>query len=366
MDGVSLWLTYSGFYTVAATARTLLTKSVFSIYDFDYPILFSFLTVVTTFCFISGMFATGYSKYSPIPPKHYKTLTYLTLLTAGTMAMQNIAMSLLSVALQQALRGTLPIAVVVLEKIIEGKKHSHWIHLCAVPLVLAPLLTSYGTILASEWNLTGVVCMAGSVVASGAKDVLLHFKIRELKKDVGLINLLFWLQITIGFVLMPWSVYDGQFTDVQNWEHFDDKSLWAFVLFVTLLGGVRAYTQQLVLTLDSALFVVFCNALIQTLSVFISIPAFGNKVNKELWIGSVLSILACAMYAYVRKMEKLAAKKAADAKANGDEEAALTPGDETTAAAPAESTSGSFTTVHISLMLYLVAMFGGAFYLASQ
>jgi drug/metabolite transporter (DMT)-like permease len=361
MDGVSLWVTYSGFYTAAATARTLLTKSVFHSYDFDYPILFSLLTVVTTFTFISGMFLSGYSKYMVIPQKHWKTLAYLTLLTAGTMAMQNIAMDLLSVALQQALRGTLPIAVVILEKIIEGKTHSNWVYLCAVPLVLAPVLTSYGSILASEWSNTGALCMLGSVFASGAKDVLLHFKIRELKKDVGLIPLLFWLQITIGAVLLPWAIKDGQVSSVTEWVYYNNKGCWAFVLFVTLLGGVRAYAQQLLLTVAPALTMIFCNSLIQTLCVFISIPVFGNKANKEVWIGSVLSILACSMYAYVKKREKLQANKA-EAKANGAdvEKAGLTPAESNTAE------PGTFTVTHIGIAVYVVIMFGCAFYLATQ
>ena len=162
--------------------------------------------------------------------------------------------------------------------------------------------------------------MMGSVVASAAKDVLLHFKIRELKRDIGLVPTLFWLQIGMSFFMLPWTFAQGELTTVKDWEHFGSLGIWAFVLFVTLLGGVRAYTQQLVLTLDSALFLVFCNALIQTLCVFISIPAFHTSMNNELWIGSVLSILACAMYAAVRKMEKAKAKKEAEAKAAAGED----------------------------------------------
>jgi hypothetical protein len=139
--------------------------------------------------------------------------------------------------------------------------------------------------------------MLASVLVSAVKYVLLHKHISALKRDMGMTPLLFWTQIGMLLVLLPWAWAANEIL-LGGWKYDDSWSIWTLLLFTSLLGGTRAYTQQLLLTVGSAIFLVFCNGAIQMLIMYISVPLFDVPMDWKMWLASAICVVASLIYAY--------------------------------------------------------------------
>merc|ERR1711871_272039 len=96
------------FLIVIAAGKTLLTKAAFKQVEFTYPIILSGLSCLVTDLGIAAVWGTGLASYAAPKRENLGDFAIVTVMTALGMAFQNLALNLLSVALQQALRATLP------------------------------------------------------------------------------------------------------------------------------------------------------------------------------------------------------------------------------------------------------------------
>ena len=135
-----------------------------------------------------------------------------------------------------------------------------------------------------------------------------------LKKEIGMIPLLLWLQVYMlaefALFIFPWGAATKyEHLDLSTWEYSKSWSMWLLLLFVALLGGTRAYTQQLLLTTSPALCLGYCNNVIQMVVVYASIPCFNTIFNWQLWTGTALTIMSSLAYAYATAEAKAEATK---------------------------------------------------------
>ena len=101
-----------------------------------------------------------------------------------------------------------------------------------------------------------------------------------------------------------------------------------FVLIVAVVGGLRAYVQNMVLKYNSALTLAAANILIQALTIVISIFLFHTQTSFMMNLGIFISLVGYGAYSYQSGQSKAAAAAkalAAEAQlqpAEGDDQSA--------------------------------------------
>jgi len=297
-------------YICTASAATILVKVVMSSYDFDHPITMSLLQILATFVFVCAFFVAGVEVWTPLPYKHVPLVAGIAVLTTAAVIAANEGISRLSLVFQQILKALAPVPVMLVERVLEGKSHS-WACLLAVSgLVIASCIGSVGASAAGTWDTVGGLCMLSVICVSAFKYVLLHQHIPSLKKDMGMLALLFWIEVFMLILLVPIAAAtDELFVHDWNWKYQQSWSIWILLLSANLLQGTRAFVQQQVLAFDSALTLTCCNGMTQTLVSFISVPVFHDKMNWKLRIGAGLSLTSSVAHGYVCATERLVKKK---------------------------------------------------------
>lgn len=209
---------------VVACAKTLCTKLMFvedyGGYDFNFPIVISLLSAVGTLGCTVGLFFAGVAKYRPFPtdPTQRRPFCIAIFLTAIGMALTNISLSMISVALNQTIKSMTPVLVVCLEYAVQSKTHSIWVYPTLILLTAGPCITSYGQGKTEfQASLMGMFCMVGATAASAGKNVYLHSSISKLKKQMGMVCILFWMEVGITAFLLPWALWQ-EVWELNTWE----------------------------------------------------------------------------------------------------------------------------------------------------
>lgn len=305
MTGFSIFL-----YGFVVIGKTLLTKLCFSAYSFDYPITFSLFSCLTTMLGCMGIIAAGISEWAWLPKHHWKIFGSVAVLTASDMGFTNWSLDLISVALQLTIKAAIPAIVVGYEVVMLRRAHSSIVYLSIIPLVLGAVLVGLGSG-SADFNMLGAILMVIATFASAIKMVTTHSAIRQVRKDLkGMVVFLFWLEAAMIPILLPWCWLNGELSTLNQWSEYGEFGAWAFILIVAVIGGFRAYVQNLVLRYNSALTLAAANILIQALTIIISIWLFNTSTTIELDLGIIVSMLGYAMYT----MQKTLAKAGDDKK----------------------------------------------------
>ena len=213
-------------FTVVVIAKTLLTKLLFTSSKtaaFGFPASYSVLSAAVTMCALLPLYATGISTFEGLPKKHYRAFGVIAFLTAVDMGAANSSLNMMcvslalaparltlrplsSVALQQSIKSAGPVLTAVIEKVIGRHMHSREVMIALVPLTLGPIITEIGSG-DVHGNMAGSLVMLLSCVASALKYVLTHKIIIELRKDMGMVSFLFWIEVSVIVVLGPWAIF---------------------------------------------------------------------------------------------------------------------------------------------------------------
>ena len=127
------------FFVLVAVSRTLVTKWLLSGEDaFAYPVVYSSISCLSTMGFIGILVALGNVEINQINRSQLASFAWVAGLTAVDMGATNIAVEGISLALQQTIKASLPVIVVVLEivtKVRPTRVPSHgfptrWPHAC--------------------------------------------------------------------------------------------------------------------------------------------------------------------------------------------------------------------------------------------
>ncbi|GAB5370185.1 hypothetical protein AAMO2058_001470800 [Amorphochlora amoebiformis] len=285
---------------------------------FSYPIILSGLSCLVTDTAIVGVWGTGLAKFAAPKLDKLPSFVVVTVMTALGMAFQNLALNLLSVALQQALRATLPVCVVLFERAILGKTHNLWIYVSLLPLMVGPMLCVKGSH-GGDISMLGLIYMSIGVLMSALKVVYLEKVVRSVRKDMGMVSFLFWLDLLMIPILAPWAVANGEVFEVHNWAKKTSAVAWGFLVLVSIMGGFRAYSINLVVKYASALTKTAADIFTQALTIYVSLIIFNTKSTPLLHTGIAVTVCGFAFYTYIKYLEKLKAK-AAKAKAAKDVE----------------------------------------------
>ena len=190
------------FLTFVAVSKTLLTKFVFT--HVDTPVAFSVLSCIATMIVIAPIFLFKPSLFGWIRRDMFMGFLACSAAIAIDLGCTNVAISELSVAMQQTIKATSPAATVLLEVAFNKKCHHPLIFFLIGLLCAGSVLVKWGS---SDYDATpyGLVMMIVAVVSGAFKYVMAHAMIRSFRDDLGVLAFTFWVEAIVSVMLTPWA-----------------------------------------------------------------------------------------------------------------------------------------------------------------
>ena len=170
----------------------------------DTPVGFSSVSAAATCVALLPVFLIDRSAWA-LPKKEYLPgFLLVCVLVAFDLGFTNIAISMLSLTLQQCLIATNPAFTVAIESFYKRALAHPAIYaiiavLCCGPIVMATAGAP------EKINGVGVIMQILGVICSACKGVFLHALLSTVKKDLGGVGVLFWIDAIILLVLVPWA-----------------------------------------------------------------------------------------------------------------------------------------------------------------
>lgn len=284
-------------YASVAIFKTLFTELMLQGVHFPFPVALSTLSCIVTPLACLLVFVVSPSSFQYPSKSGAKGLFYISLLTALDLGLSNIALSLISVALQQVIKATACIWVVLLEVIVLKVHHGVGVWLCILCMVVGAPLSAIGSA-AEDFNLSGCILMVVATLTGGIKYVTAHEIIKIHKKELGTVSFLLWLELTMLIYMVPWTIASGELPLIAAWDGLYDPSEWALVVSNALMGGLRAFVTFLVLRHCSALQLVTTNVASQCLVILLGILVFETQTSPLLLTGIAITLAGYVGYSY--------------------------------------------------------------------
>jgi len=273
----------------------MLTKSLLN--DSSAPVAFSAMSCIVTCIMLVPLFLIKPSTWGVINWRaNWKGFSLVTVLVTLDIALTNIAVSQLSVSIQQTLLALNPVATVIIESIYRKKLSHPVIYLTIMVLMVGPIITNLG-VPADKVSMYGIFMQLLGVLNSATKYVFAHEVMRACKKDAGTFAFLFWLDAATLIILVPWALING---DVGRMFQEITTPLEVFQLLVTsLLGGMRFFSQLLVLKVTTATNLSCSNIAFQAINIYLSLLLFHDiSVTPTLIAGTLLTLATSSVYTY--------------------------------------------------------------------
>mmetsp|Transcript_7259 Transcript_7259/g.18997 ORF Transcript_7259/g.18997 Transcript_7259/m.18997 type:complete len:326 (+) Transcript_7259:68-1045(+) len=299
------------FLTFVAVTKTLLTKTIF-VHGVP-PVAFSVYSCLVTALLMLPIFACQPKQFAMLTWNMSVGFIFVCVAIALDLALTNVAISLLSVALQQCIKATSPAATVFLESLWNRICHSPLKYFAVLLLCVGPILTNLGS---SSYDSTpfGVCAMVLAVIAGAFKYVLAHSMINTYKNTLGTLAFTFWVEVFVGIMLAPWAILNGEAMVLIFGEdgHSSTTQDWLLLTFTAAYGGVRIYSQFALLEFTSATTLAASNVAIQALTILLGVWLFGTIVTPYLAAGVSETIVVSALYTYLsvtKRFETIAERR---------------------------------------------------------
>ena len=285
---MQIFLSFTVLSFVAVT-KTLLTKYVFL--SIPAPIVYSSLSCfVTLLCLLpAGLFG----KINMVDKNNVNPILLASVSIGIDLAFTNISLYLISVPLQQCIKSLAPVITVIIETIFQMKIYHPCVYLLIILVSFGPVIMVYDQVLTSTFNLNGVLSMLIAVASTGVKNVFAHNTISDTKKGMGILSFTLWIELIVGFLLLPWAYETGEI-DVLFKVSPEQVPL---VLFTALYGGVRILSQLYFLKLTSPTTLALSNITIQICTTLFGVLLFNDRCTFFMYIGIAVSLIFSSVYA---------------------------------------------------------------------
>jgi hypothetical protein len=289
-----------GFLVAVGVSKTLLTKLVFT--HSPTPVAFSILScVATNLCLLPIL--VYQNDFKMLSRKQLSGFAGICVAIALDLGCQNVALAILSIALQQCIKATLPTATVVVESIIRKKKFHPAIYATVASICIGPILVacqaSWEAKSEAGSQLFGAIMMLVAMVGGAFKYVLCHKAIKDFREEMGVLAFTFWVELFVGAMLTPWALLNGEAHKLM-FETEQSAGEWALLWFTGAFGGVRVIAQFYFLAKTSATSLAMSGIAMQALTIIIGIVAFGTEVTTLLTLGVLATIVTSSIYAYLK------------------------------------------------------------------
>merc|ERR1712178_514735 len=126
----------------------------------------------------------------------------------------------------------------------------------------------------------------------------------------------FWIDTLILVLLVPWSLINGEL--IALLEDPEDAVDWLNLSFTAILGGIRFFSQLLVLKVSTATTLSCANLAFQAINIYLSLALFGKPtLTAGLVCGSLITLGSAGVYTYF-KVSKVLEKNEKCIKMNED------------------------------------------------
>ena len=174
------------------------------------PTAFSLLSTVVTTLILIPVFCGWRSQWTMLSWRMlWPDVAIIVAFTAADLGFTNIALSQLSVAVQQCIASTNPALTVLIESVYQ-RRLQHWV----IYVVLLLLVT--GAVLATKFSAAtevtgwGVLTACIAVSCSASKYVFAHGIMKKYKGALGSLALLFWLDVLMVPIYLVWTSANGE------------------------------------------------------------------------------------------------------------------------------------------------------------
>lgn len=150
----------------------------------------------------------------------------------------------------------------------------------------------------------GIIYMSVGIMMAALKVVYLEKVVRSVRKDMGMVSFLFWLDLFMIPILLPWAYANGELSAVQNWKKVGSEIAWSFLILVSLMGGLRAYSINLCVKYASALTKTVADIFTQAVTIYASLFIFKTASTPMLHIGIGITMFGFGLYTFVKFNEK--------------------------------------------------------------
>ncbi|KAL1503951.1 hypothetical protein AB1Y20_010369 [Prymnesium parvum] len=302
------------FYIAVAVTKTLLTKQLLN--SASTPVALSAMSCIITCITLVPVFLIKPSTWGVLDwRKNGWGFALVTLLVTLDLAFTNISVSLLSVPIQQTLLAVNPAATVIIESIVKRKLNHPVIYMTITVLIIGPIITNLG-VPASKISAGGIIAQLFGVLASSCKYVFAHSVMQSCKKELGSFAFLFWLDAATLIILIPWAFIDSSM--VHLFESLHTGTDVVKLLGTSFLGGLRFFSQLIVLRFTTATNLSCANIGFQAINIYLSLALFHDtQVTGFLIGGTILTLTTSSVYTYW-KVSKVLTKKPMCIKFNDD------------------------------------------------
>jgi len=278
--------------------KVQLTAYLFSMASF--PTAYSFYSSIVTDVLLIPMFLIFPSQWGVpsldmfLGPKY--TFTLIIIFTTCDMAFTNIALANISITLQQCIAATNPFWTILIETLLHGKCQHPIIYGVVSGLVVGAIFVSISDM--KHVNVTGIIFACMAVLCSASKYAFTHAAFRQYKDKLGALSLLFWVDLLMIPIFIPWCLINGEL--VKMFQANMDFATWMQFTGTAALGGVRALTQFFVLSYTTATSMSIANTFALVLNILISMMWQSHTINAMLVIGIIIVIGTSALYAHLK------------------------------------------------------------------
>ena len=287
-------------YFFANLVLTLHTKWLLSNTKFTFPWILSGLHIA-----MSGMGAwitlkigsRGQYRFMPLDFSLLTKITLFSTLYSINIAMSNVSMKYVSLALHQVTRSGTPLVTLLLEFFILGKLTSRWCVASLIPVVAGIILTVLGEMKGFELTSLGLFLTILGVVLSSLKGVMTNFML------VG-----GWKMHPLELIALvaPWATLQCVFTSMITGEstaiykQYNSHSMdWLLIAGLFANGSLAFFLNWISFAVNketSALAITVAGNVKQAVSIGLAVIIFNTPLTLLNGLGIIVTLLGGAWY----------------------------------------------------------------------
>lgn len=273
--------------TFVAVSKTMVTKQLFD--DVSLPLAYSTLSCIVTFVVL-----LPFGLYTKCNHLCVDGILFVSFMMAVDIALANIALSILSIPLQQCIKASGPAMTIIIESIKQKEVHHPLLYGIVLIICLCPCLIYK----VDEYKDVGGICaMCLSVLFGSLKNVFAHSIISHTTNGLDVLPFTFCTEALISILLMPCAFVTGEINAMLNL----DATLYPALLFTALFGGVRILSQIYFLKHTSPTSLALSNVCVQLFTILVSFALYGMYgIDGWAWTGIWTSLICSALYAYIK------------------------------------------------------------------
>eukprot|EP01063_Lacrimia_lanifica_P016502 TRINITY_DN23044_c0_g1_i1.p1 TRINITY_DN23044_c0_g1~~TRINITY_DN23044_c0_g1_i1.p1 ORF type:complete len:369 (+),score=113.19 TRINITY_DN23044_c0_g1_i1:66-1172(+) len=315
---------------VSYSTWTLMNKMQFKRYDLQCPIFLAAYQMLFV-----GAVSWAYLAWAGRAKKPEGTVLRrilpLGLVRSADIGLGNAALRLITVALQQIIKSTIPIYVCVLNVVVLRKAVSTRVWLTLVPIIGGVALASWGEL---SGVAVGVFMAILSCVARAGKaiinDMLLHANTETDRLDT--MQIMSFESPISGCILTVVALVLESST-LAEWLRNEESSVAAVLMYNSCCGVLMLVNQWSYISIIKYTSSVTCQVLMNLKMITligVSCVMFGTRLDNVHIFGMFVATVGCTLYAYVKNQDALAKAAAAVAEdtlqspSNADNGALLT------------------------------------------